>query len=576
MADALVSPSPLQLRAELEALVRDDLLGPKYGSEEELTERVRDRYIIGLVAPRGQSILPDEQDDPAAGGDGGDQDGRTEAAALPTASMLPSSIGLTFTVDGDAGAIQAVARWGRYRRMLSQTPPETEDKPRLVWKRRQVEAVSEPLPIRSGEIGPWQPDPASPEVYVRGLCRRSGACWAITLFLANSQQEPKSNKDEAWLFQPELSVRAPRGEPIFVKRQTERGRPGRSRGRDALPPRSGVRRRARHRGPRRTRPARFRKPCGSGLGAGRLAAHRDHAHLRSRAHRAAGPGPRAATDRGCHRHADIGRAGARAVRPIALAPLAEAYAAWITAQEARLADPAPDLAAYAQIRADAPFTYDNWPAAVRRGETFVTYGPLLDFAVDGKPLGSRIAMSARGGTVDVTWQAASVTVPMSRVELIVNGEIRESVAAAPWQAAGAWRIPMPRSGWLALLVRGQYADKPEMIAAHSSPVLVEVAGSPILAAADAVTILEQIEGAAGLSRHRRHPCRRSDVQADAAGAGGRTPGAAQSDAPGRAFPRAHPAGRSRGASRITALAGPTPLAVASGRRLSGVSVQFGT
>lgn len=54
MADALVSPSPLQLRAELEALVRDDLLGPKYGSEEELTERVRDRYIIGLVAPRGQ------------------------------------------------------------------------------------------------------------------------------------------------------------------------------------------------------------------------------------------------------------------------------------------------------------------------------------------------------------------------------------------------------------------------------------------------------------------------------------------------------------------------------------------
>ena len=34
-----------------------------------------------------------------------------------------------------------------------------------------------------------------------------------------------------------------------------------------------------------------------------------------------------------------------------------------------------------------------------------------------------------------------------------------------------------------------------MIAAHSSPVMVEVEGSPFLAAADAVTILEQIEGA---------------------------------------------------------------------------------
>ena len=34
-----------------------------------------------------------------------------------------------------------------------------------------------------------------------------------------------------------------------------------------------------------------------------------------------------------------------------------------------------------------------------------------------------------------------------------------------------------------------------MIAAHSTPVMVQVAGSPMLAAADALTILDQIEGA---------------------------------------------------------------------------------
>jgi hypothetical protein len=54
---------------------------------------------------------------------------------------------------------------------------------------------------------------------------------------------------------------------------------------------------------------------------------------------------------------------------------------------------------------------------------------------------------------------------------------------------------MDRSGWLALLVRGHYADQPEIITAHSSPVMIDVEGSPLLAAADAVTILEQIEGA---------------------------------------------------------------------------------
>ena len=104
-------------------------------------------------------------------------------------------------------------------------------------------------------------------------------------------------------------------------------------------------------------------------------------------------------------------------------------------------------------------------------------------------------MTASGGTVDVTWQVASVTVPMSRVELVVNGEIRESVAVAPEGAAGSWSVKVGRSSWLALLVRGHYADQPEIIAAHSSPVMVMVQGSPMLAAADAVTILDQIEGA---------------------------------------------------------------------------------
>jgi hypothetical protein len=95
----------------------------------------------------------------------------------------------------------------------------------------------------------------------------------------------------------------------------------------------------------------------------------------------------------------------------------------------------------------------------------------------------------------VTWQVASVTIPMSRVELIVNGEIRESVAVSPEKDSGHWSVKVGASSWLALLVRGHHADKPEIITAHSSPVMITLDGSPMLAAADAVTILEQIEGA---------------------------------------------------------------------------------
>jgi hypothetical protein len=150
---------------------------------------------------------------------------------------------------------------------------------------------------------------------------------------------------------------------------------------------------------------------------------------------------------------------------------------------------------YARLQPDEPFTYDNWMKAVRRAETFVTYGPLLEFDVAGRPMGSRIALPASGGTVDITWQVASVTVPMSRVELVVNGEIRASASVSGESASGSWSLPVEHSSWAALLVRGGYPDKPEIITAHSTPVLLEVEGSQMLAAADAVTILEQIEGA---------------------------------------------------------------------------------
>jgi hypothetical protein len=84
---------------------------------------------------------------------------------------------------------------------------------------------------------------------------------------------------------------------------------------------------------------------------------------------------------------------------------------------------------------------------------------------------------------------------MTRLELVVNGAIRESQAVPSDSAGGSWRVRLDRSSWLALLVRGSYPGRPEIIAAHTSPVMIDVESSALLAAADAVTILDQIEGA---------------------------------------------------------------------------------
>ncbi|RWO14482.1 MAG: hypothetical protein EOS08_29675 [Mesorhizobium sp.] len=109
-------------------------------------------------------------------------------------------------------------------------------------------------------------------------------------------------------------------------------------------------------------------------------------------------------------------------------------------------------------------------------------------------MGSRISLPSSGGTINISWNVASVIVPMTRIDLIVNGEVRESRTLRPWQDAGSWSVRVDKSSWIALLVRAKYDDKPEMIAAHSSAVMIDVEGSQLFAAADALTILEQIEG----------------------------------------------------------------------------------
>ncbi|MGE5530207.1 MAG: CehA/McbA family metallohydrolase [Patescibacteria group bacterium] len=150
---------------------------------------------------------------------------------------------------------------------------------------------------------------------------------------------------------------------------------------------------------------------------------------------------------------------------------------------------------YARL-GDAPLTYEGWKQAVRQGRTFVTYGPLLEFRVNGMDMGAKLELPAGGGRLEVDWEVASVTVPVTSIELVVNGETREARAVDPalGHYAGSWSVPVAGSSWLALRVRGGYPGKQEMIAAHSSAVMAVVDRAPCFDHADASTILAQIEG----------------------------------------------------------------------------------
>ncbi|HWR65792.1 MAG TPA: DISARM system helicase DrmA [Bellilinea sp.] len=222
MSEKLNLPTSNQIRLELTQLVLRDLLGPAGGEEEIIDEAyVRDRYILGLLAPRGQSVIPEEAED-LAFTDGDGEDGVVEPPTIRNSTLLPSSMGLTFTLDSSAEVIQIKAAWGRYGRIHSEELGLELERPHPVWKRTPIEAVSPAIPVKIGRMQRWIPNPEFPDVYVDGLFRQRNGEWIITLFLVNAQEEPKKLRDTAWLFQPELSVRAPDGAAIFRQRRTLR------------------------------------------------------------------------------------------------------------------------------------------------------------------------------------------------------------------------------------------------------------------------------------------------------------------------------------------------------------------
>src|SRR6266487_4939389 len=216
----LQPPSSSAIRDELERLVLLDLLGPAGGPEEELEDaNVRDRYLVGALAPSEQQTTPEEMDELAIPDDGAGEDSTSDEGALQIATLCPSSLGFSFCVDDAATSLSVTAAWGYYRREHSEMLKTPKGAPKMVWKRRQMGEETKLFTLKEGPIPPWSPEPLEqPDVVVRGLMRRLDGSWTVTLFLVNEQHEPEKNRDQAWIFQPELVVEAADGAPIFQRR----------------------------------------------------------------------------------------------------------------------------------------------------------------------------------------------------------------------------------------------------------------------------------------------------------------------------------------------------------------------
>lgn len=149
---------------------------------------------------------------------------------------------------------------------------------------------------------------------------------------------------------------------------------------------------------------------------------------------------------------------------------------------------------YAQLGARA-LTYENWMAAVKEGNTFVTIGPLTTLQVEGVSPGGQIDLPSGGGTLHVEWQVESARLPIDRVEVVVGGHAAADTGVGGALASeGAATVSVSEPTWIALRVRGSYRGLDE-VAAHTSAVQVRVGGEQPFSPVDSVSVLEQIQGA---------------------------------------------------------------------------------
>ena len=111
--------------------------------------------------------------------------------------------------------------------------------------------------------------------------------------------------------------------------------------------------------------------------------------------------------------------------------------------------------------------------AVKRGRSFVTNGPLIEFSAGGAGPGGVIPA---GGTVEWKLDAWSA-IPVEKVEIVVNGNVAWSgKGIAPGaQRSFSGRIEVPAGGWIAARVHGGTPRWPVQDSypfAHTAPVWI--------------------------------------------------------------------------------------------------------
>jgi hypothetical protein len=136
-----------------------------------------------------------------------------------------------------------------------------------------------------------------------------------------------------------------------------------------------------------------------------------------------------------------------------------------------------------------PLTMELWLDALKKGRTFATNGPLVEFTLDGHRVGDELQYDSSQKTVPFSAKLRSI-VPIDHLEIVCNGHVVQTLKldVARESADATGTLPLNESGWCVLRA---YSDKDEYPVldkypyATTSPVYVTIEGRPQHSSEDA-------------------------------------------------------------------------------------------
>jgi hypothetical protein len=139
---------------------------------------------------------------------------------------------------------------------------------------------------------------------------------------------------------------------------------------------------------------------------------------------------------------------------------------------------------------DEPCTFDGWLAGLKMGRTFVTNGPLITrFDFQGWMPGDSLRLPA-GFYRIYGWLSVRGNYPLSRAEIIQNGEVVKSIEVGDGRTHldESFILPIDRSCWVAARVSGvdsTWHVIGDTLFAHTSPVYFKLDRKRVVVKEDA-------------------------------------------------------------------------------------------